>query len=153
MRCNRLWWLVAAFLFVYAMRMGFSFSFVLKQKKKKQKEKFKAERLRGYCEKAVLVPWSQTRFVSLRSDKASRHRPSIPPLTPLRLGHSIICHCASLLAFCFWGFIRQCASLLALAFCYRFPCYCALLLVSGLELWLLAYFVFGDMLCFMIFFC
>ena len=34
----------------------FSFSFVLKQKKKKQKEKFKAERLRGYCGKAVLVP-------------------------------------------------------------------------------------------------
>ncbi len=33
----------------------FSFSFVLKQKKKKQKEKFKAERLRGYSGKAVLV--------------------------------------------------------------------------------------------------
>ena len=88
--------------------MGFSFSFVLKQKKKKQKEKFKAERLRGYCGKAVLVPWSQTRFVSLRSNKASQHRPSIPPLTPLRLGRSFISNGffirqgASLLAFCFW---------------------------------------------------
>ena len=39
---------------LFAMRV-FSFSFVLKQKKKKQKEKFKAERLRGYSGKAVLV--------------------------------------------------------------------------------------------------
>ncbi len=41
----------------------------------------------------------RTHFVSLRSNKVSWHRPTIPPLTPLRLGRSFIRQDASLLAF------------------------------------------------------
>ena len=66
---------------------GFSFSFVLIQKKRKRKEKIKAtspdllRKGRSGAEK-----W--TRFVALRSDSIFQRRPSIPPLTPIRLGQS-----------------------------------------------------------------
>ena len=50
----------------------------------------------------------RTRFVALRSNSIFQHRPAIPPLTPLRLGRSIIRQGASLLAFCF-GFVSPSA--------------------------------------------
>ncbi len=66
----------------------FSFSFVLKQKKKKQKEKFKAERLRGYSGKAVLVLkkelapflFAQTAFFSAPPVHSSAHAPPPRPV-------------------------------------------------------------------------
>ncbi len=41
----------------------------------------------------------RTRSVSLRSNSIFQHRPTIPPLTPLRLGRSFLRQDASLLAF------------------------------------------------------
>ncbi len=55
---------MARFFCYFSIRMGFSSSFVLIQKKKKQEEKIKAERLRGYCGKAVLA---------LKNELASLH--------------------------------------------------------------------------------
>ena len=78
--------------------MGFSSSFVLIQKKKKQEEKIKATSP-GLLRKGRSGAEKRTRFVALRSNSIFQHRPAIPPLTPLRLGRSIIRQGASLLAF------------------------------------------------------
>ncbi len=83
--------------------MGFSSSFVLIQKKKKQEEKIKATST-GLLRKGRSGAEKRTRFVALRSNSIFQHRPSIPPLTPLRLGRSFISY---------GFFIRQGASLLA----------------------------------------
>ena len=76
---------------------GFSFSFVLIQKKRKRKEKIKATSP-GLLRKGRSGAEKWTRFVALRSNSIFQHRPAIPPLTPLRLGRSIIRQGASLLA-------------------------------------------------------
>ena len=95
--------------------MGFSSSFVLIQKKKKQEEKIKATSP-GLLRKGRSGAEKRTRFVALRSNSIFQHRPSIPPLTPLRLGRSFISY---------GFFIRQGASLLA--FCSGFALPSALL--------------------------
>ena len=66
---------------------GFSFSFVLIQKKRKRKEKIKATSP-GLLRKGRSGAEKWTRFVALRSNSIFQRRPSIPPLTPLRLGRS-----------------------------------------------------------------
>ena len=91
--------------------MGFSSSFVLIQKNKKQEEKIKATSP-GLLRKGRSGAEKRTRFVTLRSDSIFQHRPSIPPLTPLRLGQSFISY---------GFFIRQGASLLALYFGFALP--------------------------------
>ena len=80
---------------------GFSSSFVSRQKKKKQEEKIKATSP-GLLRNGRSGAEKRTRSVSLRSNSIFQHRPTIPPLTPLRLGRSFIRQGASLLAFCFW---------------------------------------------------
>ncbi len=99
--------------------MGFSSSFVLIQKKKKQEEKIKATSP-GLLRKGRSGAEKRTRFVALRSNSIFQHRPSIPPLTPLRLGRSFISYCF---------FIRQGASLLAFGFGFGFAV-CYLLVAS-----------------------
>ena len=85
---------------------GFSFSFVLIQKKRKRKEKIKATSP-GLLRKGRSGAEKWTRFVALRSDSIFQRRPSIPTLTPPRLGRSF--------------FLRQGASLLALYFGFALP--------------------------------
>ena len=99
--------------------MGFSSSFVLIQKKKKQEEKIKATSP-GLLRKGRSDAEKRTRFVALRSNSIFQHRPSIPPLTPLRLGRSFISY---------GFFIRQGASLLAFGFGFA-VCY---LLVASVD--------------------
>ena len=71
---------------VFAMRTGFPFLLSI-QKKRKRKEKIKATSP-GLLRKGRSGAEKWTRFVALRSDSIFQRRPSIPTLTPLRLGQS-----------------------------------------------------------------
>ena len=86
---------------VFAMRTDFPF--LLSWYKRKGNEKKKSRLTSpGLLRKGRSGSEKWTRFVALRSDSIFQSRPSIPTLTPLRLGRSF--------------FLRQDASLLALGF-------------------------------------
>ena len=86
---------------VFAMRTGFPF--LLSWYKRKGNEKKKSRlRLRAYSGKVVLALKNELASVSLRSNSIFQHRPSIPPLTPLRLGQSFFTPRRFAVGFLFW---------------------------------------------------
>ena len=99
------------YIMVFAMRTDLLLllSWYKRRSNKKKKSRLTSP---GLLRKGRSGAEKWTRFVALRSDSIFQHRPSIPPLTPLRLGRSFISYCF---------FIRQGASLLALYFGFALP--------------------------------
>ena len=94
------------YIMVFAMRTDFPFLLSWYKRKGNEKKKIKATSP-GLLRKGRSGAEKWTRFVALRSDSIFQRRPSIPTLTPLRLGR--------------YFFSRQGASLLAFHFGFALP--------------------------------
>mgnify|MGYP004692287199 CR=1 FL=1 len=86
MRCSRFVMTCCGVSFCLRPADGFFFFFCLETKEKETKRKIQGWTSPGLLRKGRSGAEKRTRSVSLRSNSIFQHRPSIPPLTPLRLG-------------------------------------------------------------------